>query len=194
MLLCSHKHLAWPIFRLEAESGVVERTKTTTRSSKASKASHRNPAKAGGAQELFPAWLLSPPGAFGHILLFQHSPECLSITRRNWGNRGGLGWSGKGAGITLCHTPDCLDTNKLLPAPNPALLCTWPEAAALRGGRLLVPVFVFLRPGEGALALPNTAGSLEWANTARPRAGSITGSKESKVQVCLDLDLGVSFL
>lgn len=77
---------------------------------------------------------MSPPRPFGHVLLFQHSPECLFITRRNRGNRGGVGWSGKGAGITLCHTPDCLETNRLLPSPNPALLCAWPEAPAQRGG------------------------------------------------------------
>lgn len=123
MLLCNHQHLAWQIFRLEASSGAVEGTKTATQSSKAGRASHRNPAKAGGVQGLFTAWLMSPPGASGHLLLFQHSPECLSITRRNWGNRGGLGWSRRGAGITLCHTPDCLETNRAAYFPQccPAL-------------------------------------------------------------------------
>lgn len=79
------------MFKLEAQSGVGERTKTATQSSKAGKGSHRNPANAEGVQGLFPAWLMSPPGLFGHVLLSQHSPECLSITSRNWGNRGGVG-------------------------------------------------------------------------------------------------------
>lgn len=57
-----------------------------------------------------------------------------------------------------------------------------------------MPGSVFPWPGKGALAWPNRAGSLEWANTARPRAGGITGSEESKVQVCLDPDLDVSLL
>lgn len=136
---------------------------------------------------------MSPPRPFGHVLLFQHSPECLFITRRNRGNRGGVGWSGKGAGITLCHTPDCLETNRLLPSPNPALLCAWPEAPAQRGG-CWCQALCFPGLGKELWLGQTEPGSLEWANTARPRAGGITGSRESKVQVCLDPDLDVSLL
>lgn len=139
---------------------------------------------------------MSPPRPFGHILLFQHSPECLFITRRNRGNRGGVGWSGKGAGITLCHTPDCLETNRLLPSPNPALLCAWPEAPALSvhrgeaaGARLCVSL-----AWERSSGLAKQSRELGMGKHGPATCRGITGSEESKVQVCLDPDLDVSLL
>lgn len=107
---------------------------------------------------------LSPPEPFGLVVLFLQSPECLSITRRNWGNRAGVGWSRRGAGIALCPTPKCLQTNRTaLPAPDAALLCSQGLCS----------------PGQGALALPDRAGA--WDGQTRP--GHVQGSTaERKVK------------
>lgn len=106
-----------------------------------------------------------------------------------------MGWAGAGEGLgSPCVTlPTVWKQTELLISPNAALLCM-ARGCSTDGRDPAGPSVCVSLAWKGALALPNRAGSLEWANTARPRAGSITGSEESKVQVCLDLDLGVSFL
>lgn len=102
------------------------------------------------------------------------------------------GWAGAGKGLASpCVTLPSVwkQTDCSLLQPCPALHVA--RGCSTQGRELLVPGFVFPWAGKGALALPNRAGSLEWANTARPRAGGITGSEESKVQACLDRDLGL---
>lgn len=117
---------------------------------------------------------------------------------------------GKRAGITLCQILNCLETNKTAPFPKScAALHKTPrlQVWAHQDGNGWSHVFVFHQP---VLALSRRTKAAAWkrnvrfakqkaeslhrTNTAEPRGKGIAEGDESEVHVCLDLDLGVSFL
>lgn len=103
-----------------------------------------------------------------------------------------VGWAGAGEGLgSPCVTLPSVwkQTDCSLPQ---ILLCTWPQAPAPsvhRGQRLLLPEFGFPWPGKELWPCQTEQGA--WNGQTWPgMCRGITGSQESKVQLCLDLDLG----